>query len=334
MRIGRSASSDPILCEDLGLKWVSKLKILGIFLTAKPADMMDNLRDKIEDIDKLLARWTFRNLTVYGRIIVVKALALSKITHLIQVIPNPDPILIQKLQQTKFIWKGNAQKKYVVKEATAKLPQNAGGLAVPDLVDFWNSLKLAWITRLVQSEDGTIWKRLSMSKLSSALKMTNLSTTRLLGVSPQTIATAACALSNPFWQNLLKLLPMLEKTFYNLYPKLIGEHPIWDRKDVLKSNGKPFDKKTASAQMLEFTTFSDLISGETNVLMSEEKAARKLNAESLVVWRELAGSITTLLTKANLTWYHVTRPVLLEGPIHWGWSRMVTESYKAKCFGT
>ena len=94
-----------------------------------------------------------------------------------------------------------------------------------------------------------------------------------------------------------------------MYPKLIGEHPIWDRKDVLMSNGKPFDKKTARAQMLEFTT-SDLISAETNVLMSEEEAARKLNAESLVVWRELAGSITTLLTKSNLTWYHVTRPVL------------------------
>ena len=58
-----------------------------------------------------------------------------------------------------------------------------------------------------------------------------------------------------------------------------------------------------------------------------------LNAESLVVWRELAGSITTLLTKSNLTWYHVTRPVLLEGPTHWGWSRMVTESYKARCYG-
>ena len=72
--------------------------------------MMDNLREKIVDIEKLLARWTFRNLTVYGRIIVVKALALSKITHLIQVIPNPDPILIQKLQQSinKFIWKGNS----------------------------------------------------------------------------------------------------------------------------------------------------------------------------------------------------------------------------------
>ena len=59
--------------------------------------MKDNLTDKIEEIEKLLARWTFRNLTVYGRIIVVKALALSKITHLIQVIPNPDSPSIYKL---------------------------------------------------------------------------------------------------------------------------------------------------------------------------------------------------------------------------------------------
>ena len=29
----------------------------------------------------------------------------------------------------------------------------------------------------------------------------------------------------------------------------------------------------------------------------------------------------------------MTRPVLLEGPIHWGWSRMVTESYKARIYG-
>merc|ERR1719460_599621 len=122
-----------------------------------------------------------------------------------------------------------------------------------------------------------------MAKLSSALKITNLQTIRLLGVSPQSIASAARALSNPFWQNLLILLPTLESTFYSLNPKLIGEHPIWDRKDVLKSNGKPFDKKTASAQMLEFTTFSDLISMETNVLMSEEEATRKLNEDSLNV---------------------------------------------------
>ena len=99
LRIGKGAESDPILCPDLGLKWVSKLKVLGINLMATPEQMQSNLTDKIDEIDKLLNNWTFRNMTVYGRIMVVKTLALSKITHLIQVIPNPDPASILFLQK-------------------------------------------------------------------------------------------------------------------------------------------------------------------------------------------------------------------------------------------
>ena len=73
LRIGKDASSHPILCTELGLEWVHKLKILGIYLTATLSDMESNLTETIEDIEKLLNRWTFRNLTVYGRILVVKA---------------------------------------------------------------------------------------------------------------------------------------------------------------------------------------------------------------------------------------------------------------------
>ena len=110
---------------------------------------MDNFKEKTAEIEKLLNRWTFRNLSVYGRIRVVKSLALSKITHLIQVIPNPEPSSIQHLQRliNNFIWKGNAQKKIVVSKEAAELPCNKGGLAVPNLNNFWDSLKLAWVTR-------------------------------------------------------------------------------------------------------------------------------------------------------------------------------------------
>ena len=64
LRIGKGAISDPILCPELGLKWVTKLKVLGIYLTPKPSDMMANFKEKTEEIEKLLNRWTFRNLTV------------------------------------------------------------------------------------------------------------------------------------------------------------------------------------------------------------------------------------------------------------------------------
>ena len=80
LRIGKGAASDPVLCNDLELKWVTTLKILGIHLSATPSEINKNFEDKIEEIESLLNRWTFRNMTVYGRIRVVKSLALSKIT--------------------------------------------------------------------------------------------------------------------------------------------------------------------------------------------------------------------------------------------------------------
>ena len=296
MRIGKSANSDPILCEDLGLKWVSKLKILGIFLTANPTEMKDNLTDKIEEIEKLLARWTFRNLTVYGRIIVVKALALSKITHLIQVIPNPDSPSIYKLQRVinTFVWKGNAQKKHVISKGAAELPQNRGGLAVPNLLNFWNSLKLAWLTRLIQSDESTTWKKLAMSKLASALKLENLTTTRLLSESPHSIAAAASALSNPFWKDLLKLLPSVESNFYRLHPKVIGELPVWNRKDITSAKATAFDRKTSSFKLVRrFSTISSFLSENTNTLMTEEEATGFVGKENIGTWNELVQSITS-----------------------------------------
>ena len=123
-------------------------------------------------IENLLNRWTFRNLSVYGRIRVVKSLALSKITHLIQVIPNPEPSSIQHLQRliNNFIWKRNAQKKIVVSKEAAELPCNKGGLAVPNLINFWDSLNLAWVTRLITTDENATCQRRSVPGLRSALE--------------------------------------------------------------------------------------------------------------------------------------------------------------------
>ena len=46
-----------------------------------PDDMEANFDEKLEEIDSLLRRWSFRNMTVFGRVSLVKSLALSKLTH-------------------------------------------------------------------------------------------------------------------------------------------------------------------------------------------------------------------------------------------------------------
>ena len=176
------------------------------------------------------------------------------------------------------------------------------------------------LTRLIQSDESTAWKRLALSKLSSALRISNLTSTRLLSESPHTIASAASALSNPFWQNLLKLLPQLERTFYEQNTKLIGEQSVWNRKDIVMANGKPFDRKTSSTSLAALTTISSFLSAKTNVLMNREEAAKLIGEGNLGTWNELVESITSHLTSKNLTWYSVNHPD--PGPRHLGWSRI------------
>ena len=108
LKIGNNPSNDRDLCPDLGLQYVKKLKVLGIYLAAKPSDMEDNFDDKISEIESLLRRWSFRNMTVFGRISLVKSLALSKLTHVVQVIPNPKTGKMKQLQKliNNFIWTG------------------------------------------------------------------------------------------------------------------------------------------------------------------------------------------------------------------------------------
>ena len=174
---------------------------------------------------------------------------------IVQVIPNPSPTSILNLQRiiNRFIWKGNAQKKVVVSQAIAELPEKKGGLAIPNLQKFWDSLKLAWLTRLIQGDESSTWKRLSLSKLSLATNIPNLTSKKLLSLGPATLAQASRLLNNQFWQSLFKLMPQLERTFYLQNLKIIGEKVIWNTDDLLLE-GKPFDRKLSSVQISQSLT--------------------------------------------------------------------------------
>ena len=62
--------------------------------------------------------------------------------------------------------------------------------------------------------------------------------------------------------------------------------------------------------------------------MTEEEAAGFVGKENIGTWNEIVHAITILLLKNNLTWHAVNHHDF--GPNHVGWSRVVTESYKAR----
>ena len=80
-----------------------KFKYLGIIFTRNLKDMnVLNFELKIIDIANLLKGWLRRKLSVYGKRIVLKALALSKLTNVLTTLPRPPIEKFQKLQKMFF----------------------------------------------------------------------------------------------------------------------------------------------------------------------------------------------------------------------------------------
>ena len=137
---GRGFDNNVHFCPDLKLDWVSNFTLLGIEFQNNLEGMDKNFDSKVEDIEKLLNCWINRTLTVYGKLTVIKSLALSKLSHLALVLPNLDKNKLKILETLlfKFLW-GNKPDK--VSRDHVKLPEKAGGLGLVDIKQFWSSLK-------------------------------------------------------------------------------------------------------------------------------------------------------------------------------------------------
>ena len=158
--IGKNADTERPICSHLDLFWeTTPLEVLGIKIPNDPNIDIGNINyeKKINHLKTRLALWSYRYLTPYGRVHLVKTEALSQLTYLMTVLPKPSPVLIKSIETIifNFIW-GN--KKDKIKRATLKSKYKHGGLQVPDIDCRADSLKLTWIKKYVDNDLNTSWK--------------------------------------------------------------------------------------------------------------------------------------------------------------------------------
>ena len=103
---GSGHNNDYELCPDLKLDWDKNFKLLGINFHNNLERMETNFKDKIDEIKKLLNAWFYRKLTPYGKICLIKTLALSKLSHIALVIPSLEKKDLQELEKIiyTFLW--------------------------------------------------------------------------------------------------------------------------------------------------------------------------------------------------------------------------------------
>ena len=135
------------------ISWPEKYVIsLGVAFSYDPviSDKI-NFEEKLESLKKKLNQWSASNLTLIGRICIVKTLAISKLVYNTSVLTAPSDACKQVNDTCfKFVWKFKPDK---IKRHSLIAPQDKGGLNMVDFVLMEKSLKAAWVKRLCQAGD-------------------------------------------------------------------------------------------------------------------------------------------------------------------------------------
>ena len=142
--------------ETYGISKVNKVKILGVtFQKGSTTSLIEeNWRGILNSIDRLLVTWSKRDLSIQGKIIVVKTFIISKCIYVMQSIGLPETV-IHKINSKifSFIWR----KQYSNKKAFEKIkrttmcstPEN-GGLNMIDVKQMQDSFYIDWAIKLTK----------------------------------------------------------------------------------------------------------------------------------------------------------------------------------------
>ena len=103
---GSMKESGARLCEDIMVNWVNAqdtFKVLGIYFSTNLRSIaLLNYNRVLLSLRKDTALWSKRNLTVLGRVTVVKSLLMSKLTHCVLTIPDPPKHIVDELNNVFF----------------------------------------------------------------------------------------------------------------------------------------------------------------------------------------------------------------------------------------
>jgi len=135
-----------------------------------------NWERKLLQIDKLLNSWTHRKLTLFGKVQVIKSLALSQLSYTFSILPL-EKKAIKKAESMiyDFLW----GKKERIKRRTLIGKYEDGGISMPDVESTAYAAKAKWICR-IYSIDSWKQRNLSYHVLNSYLTQTGLCAKTLL----------------------------------------------------------------------------------------------------------------------------------------------------------
>ena len=259
--IGSKKGSNEKILPLKNLNWNTsgKFKLLGIkFDLNNDNKTLINFEEKIEKIQSVLNSWIYRDLTLIGKITVIKSLALPIIIQSLTVLPTPPNHIIHRLQQIffKFLWNDKPDK---IKRNVVINEYEKGGLKMPHVLSFCYSLKMSWINKLLDPLNVPPWKTLLIEEYEKF-------GAENLWLMPGYCIKNISSHFNVFWKDIFHIWSILCEESTDTAQGILSQ-PIWFNKNLKINNSTVFYPSWSNAGVF---FINDLLNDNNRFMTLEE----------------------------------------------------------------
>ena len=297
-------------------------KALGVYFCKNREEMVKvNLDKRLCNFKNALNMWSQRDLTMKGKIVILKTLAIPQLLYTTSVIYTPGAF-VDKIDKAMscFLWK-NKPPKIKLSTVTAEIPY--GGLKMPHFKTMIESQNVMWVKRLL-SETQSKWKALAYSLM-------GVTTTELCSK----MSTEYLNVQSPFykqvlqsWYNVYSVRPseenIINETLWNNRFILIGQRPAgkayneWLQKgierirDIIGIRGGFLTREEISAKyniqpsVMSYNSLIDAIPKDWRKSLKRNNYPNKnneLNVESTLFMNKTSHKLSNLSSK--LIYWHL-----------------------------
>ena len=221
-----------------GIQWRSgagaRIKILGVFFSnnEKTSEISENWEEKIVVMLEKIKRWEKRDLSIYGKICIIKTFLISQVVYLMQSLLMPNSV-VDRINQIifRFLWK----KKFNNRKAFEKVKRKVmctdyteGGLKMINIDQMKKSFLLNWIGKL-STDSKEPWKVIpttQFNKLGKDMSVfySSVSSQKFEGMKQ---------IKSVFWQSVLQV--WLDNNEIQKDTNMANQ-VIWNNREVLYRN--------------------------------------------------------------------------------------------------
>ena len=143
-------------CHLFGIKWpVTPIRCLGIYIGHNEHECIKlNWDNKINAMDNVLKQANKRDLTLFGKVCIIKSLAIAKLIYSATCLRIPSHVCKEVDQRIfRFLW----GKRDTIKRKSIINSVNEGGLGMIDIESQFEAIKAAWVFKIINTPNQHHW---------------------------------------------------------------------------------------------------------------------------------------------------------------------------------